>query len=143
MTVNDSPPFGQQRLIAIALLAGAAMFAIVVAVLLQTRDGKGMAPEPIPQLDTVVVVVGVTMALGAVVLRSVLRSVAEKADAEERTMARFRATLVPIVLLEGASMLALTDWMLSGRPVPGLVVAMVALAIGIAMVPFTDPDAGR
>ena len=138
-----SPTFAQQRLICIALLVGMSFYAIVVAIVLKTNDGKGMAPEPLVILDTVVVAVGAAMAIGAFVLRSVLGGAAEKTAPEQRAMARFRAALVPIVLLEGGCLFGVTVWMINGTPVPGLVVAMVLLAIAIVLVPFTDPDAER
>lgn len=140
---TGSPSFAQQRLICIALLLGMSFYAIVVAVVLQTNDGKGLASEPLPALDTVVVVVGAAMAVGAFVLRAALRGAAEQTAVEQRAMARFRAALVPIVLLEGGCLFGVTVWMLNGSAVPGLAVAMVLLAVAIVMVPFSDPDATR
>jgi hypothetical protein len=141
--MNGAPTFAQQRLIAVALLLGMTFFAVVVAVVLQTNSGKGLAAEPIEVLDTVVLVVGASMAVTAFVLRSLLTAAAERAAPDQRPLQRFRAVLVPLATIEGACLFALTVWMLNGKTVPTLVVAMVLLALAIVMVPFHDPDADR
>jgi len=141
--MNGAPTFAQQRLVAVALLLGMTFFAIVVAIVLQTNGGKGLAVEPIEVLDTVVLVVGASMAATAFVLRSMLNAAAERAAPDQRPLHRFRAVLVPLATIEGACLFALTVWMLNGRTVPTLVVAMVLLALAIGMVPFHDPDADR
>lgn len=134
-------PFAQQRLVFFALLLGMTMYALVVAVVLQTNDGKGLSEAPVALLDTVVIAVGAASALGAFSLRGIMQRQAEAAVGSARSHARFRATLVPVAMLEGGVLLGLTVWMLNGNVVPNLVVALVLLSIAIAFVPFADPDA--
>lgn len=135
-------PFAQQRLVFFALLLGMTMYAIVVAVVLQTNDGKGMGEAPIEMLDTVVIAVGAASAFGAFSLRGILQRQAEAAVGADRSHRRFRATLVPLAMIEGGCLFGLTVWMLNGNAVPNLVVAMVLLSVAIAFVPFSDPEAG-
>lgn len=135
-------PFFQQRLVFFALLFGMTMYAIVVGVMLQTNGGKGLAETPIPMLDTVVMATGSALAIAAFVVRSMLHGTAERTTGTAKSHARFRATLVPLAMLEGGCLFGLTVWMLNGNAVPGLVVALVLLSLAIASVPFTDPDAG-
>ncbi|MBX3463521.1 MAG: hypothetical protein KF830_10135 [Planctomycetes bacterium] len=137
------PSFAQQRLVGFALLLGMIFYAVVAAVLLQQNDGKGLAVEPIPVLDLAAPVVGASLGLAAFVLRSVLRRGIDTAPAEQRSMQRFRAMIVPLALLEGGCVLALTVWLLNGHAVPALAVALVLLALAIVVVPFQDPDVGR
>jgi hypothetical protein len=136
------PPFAMQRLVFVALLLGPSLFAVVVGVLLQMRGGKGMAETPIPMLDTVVVVVGISLTSAALMLRRVLSRVAASMTGDARSHARFRATLIPLAMLEGGSLFALTTWMLNGAAVPPLAVAVAMLAIAVVLVPFSDPDRG-
>jgi hypothetical protein len=135
-------PFVQQRLVFFALLFGMTMYAVAVGVVLQTNDGKGLGPGEPGAFDTVVVAVGVAMALGAFVVRSMLHGKAEALPAAERSHARFRATLVPIAMIEAGCLFGLTVWLLDGRAVPGLVTALVLLSLAIAVVPLRDPDEG-
>lgn len=139
---NGSPTFAQQRLICFALLMGVGAFALVVAFLLQQNGGAGLSPEIDPLLGTMVLVVGPSMAVAALVARSVLGRKAEAEPAATRASARFRAVLVPMAMLEGGALLGITVWMLSGAAVPNLVVALVLLALMIALVPLRDPDEG-
>lgn len=139
---TGSPTFAQQRLICFALLMGVGAFALVVAFLLQQNGGAGLSPEVDPMLGTLVLVVGPSMAVAALGMRSVLRRKADAAPVATRAMARFRAVLVPMAMLEGGALLGITVWMLSGAAVPNLVVALVLLALMIALVPLRDPDDG-
>jgi len=138
--MDGQPTFAQQRLVAIALLLGMTFYAVAVAVVLQTNDGKGMAGEPIAVLDTIVMVVGASMAVAAFTMRSMLDRAAQRAAPADRAGHRFRTMLVPLAMLEGACLFALTVWMLNGSTVPSLVTAMVLLALAIVMVPLRDPD---
>jgi hypothetical protein len=135
-------PFFQQRLVFFALLFGMAMFAVVVAVVLQTGDGTGLGGEPMPMLDMVSIALGAAMAVAAFVARGTLQRRAAAATGAARSHARFRATLVPLALLEGGVLFCLTVWLLNGVAVPPLVVALVLFAAAIAIVPLHDPDAG-
>lgn len=133
-------PFAMQRLVFLALLAGIAIYAVVVAVMLQ-QTGKGLAESPIEVLDTVAIFAGVGLAAAAMLVRRKPRADAERLTGAPRAMASFRATLVPIAILEGGCLLGLTTWLLNGNPVPGLVVALVLLSLAVLIVPFSDPGA--
>ena len=135
-------PFAHQRLVFFGLLLGMVMYAVTVAVILQVGEGKGLAAQRIDALDTIVVAVGGAALAGALTLRAVLQRNVESASGAARSHARFQATLVPVALLEGGVLFALTAWLLNGNVVPHLAVAMVLLAIAIAIVPLADPDAG-
>jgi hypothetical protein len=135
-------PFALQRLVFFALLLGMVAYTVVTAVLLQTF-GKGLAESPIAGLDDVAVFAGLAMATGAMLVRRSLQRRAELLPAAERSHARFRATLVPLAILEGGCLLGTTTWLLNGRPVPGLVVGMVLLSLAVLIVPMRDPDADR
>ena len=140
--MNPPPalPFAMQRLVFLALLLGQSAFAVVVGVLLQTRGGKGLAEVPLPTLDTAVVVTGISLTGAALVLRRILSRVAASMEGDARSNARFRATLIPLAMLEGGSLFGITVWMLNGNAVPPLAVAVVMLAFAVVMVPFSDPD---
>lgn len=133
-------PFAQQRLVCFALLLGMTVYAIVAAVMLQCNDGKGLAGEPIPLLETIAGSMGAILTVTAILLRFVLRGKAEKLTGDGRAAARFASVLVPLAILEGGCLFATTVWMLTGNAVPSLAVALVMLAIAIALVPFSDPD---
>lgn len=141
MTRSTAPPFAVQRIVFLALLFGMTAYAIVVAVVLQQHDGKGLVEPPIDELDTVVVALGAVMAAGALAIRIVLGRRADGLSGNARALSRFAARLVPIAMLEGGCLFALTAWLLNGRTVPELATALVLMAIAIAMVPLQDPDA--
>jgi hypothetical protein len=133
--------FATQRLVCIALLLGMTTFAIVVAVVLQQNEGRGLADHRLPELDDAVVFVGIGAGLVALAVRSLLFKLAARSDPEQRGMARFRATLVSLALLEGGCLFGLCVWMLNGNAVPGLAAALALLSLAVLVVPFTDPDA--
>lgn len=137
---KPAPPFALQRIVFCALLMGMAMYAIGVAVLLQQSGGKGLTEPPIEALDTVATFAGIGLASAAMLVRRSMHAVADKLAGTERAAARFRATLVPMAILEGGCLLGLTTWLLNGRAVPGLVTALMLLALAILIVPFSDPD---
>jgi hypothetical protein len=141
MTTTPPPPFAAMRLIYLALVLGMTAYAIVAAVLLQGRGGKGMAEAPIPEFDTIVPIVGAAVAATALLARHLLLRPLAAAAAAARPTLRFRATLIALALLEGGCLFALTAWLLNGNTVPHLAVAMVLLALAIALVPLSDPDA--
>jgi hypothetical protein len=141
MTGPTDLPFGTQRLVFFALVLGMTMYAIAVAVVLQTNDSKGMATPPIEALDMAVPAIAAMLTVGALVLRKVLQRAAEAATGAARSQARFRATLIPLAMLEAGCLTGLTAWLLNGNANPHLIAAMLLLAIAIAIVPLTDPDA--
>lgn len=140
---QQAPPFAAQRILLFALLFGMTSYAIVVAVVLATTEGIGLAEEPITVLDTVTLAVGAATAFGAIVAKIFLGNRAASLDGAERGRILFMSRLIPIAILEGGCLLSVTVWLLNGNAVPSLAVAMVLLAIAIAIVPFHDPDASR
>jgi hypothetical protein len=137
---GPAPTFAQQRLILMALLVGMAIYTIAIAVVLLTNDGKGLSPEFFADRDWIVPVLAASMATGAMVLRGSLQRGADALTGDARSAARFRATLIPVALLEGGCLIGLSAWLITGRSVPHLVTALVLLAIAIAIVPFSDSD---
>lgn len=137
---GPAPTFAQQRLVLFALLLGMTMYAIAIAVLLQTADGKGLAPNLPAALDWIVPAVGASLTVAALLLRGTLQRSAAARTGIARAQARFRAALLPVAMLEGGCLLALTMWMMTAAAVPHLVTALVILAIAIAIVPFSDSD---
>ncbi|MCA8952227.1 MAG: hypothetical protein KDE27_22140 [Planctomycetes bacterium] len=138
---DSPPPFAAQRVLFLMLLLGMTAYSIGAAVVLQTNDGRGLADQPIPELDSVVIAVGIGTAVAAVAVRALLRRRAAGQPSPERGRTRFLAVLIPLATLEGGCLLGVTAWLLNGNAVPGLAVALVLLAIAIAIVPFRDPDA--
>jgi hypothetical protein len=139
---STAPPFAIQRIVCFALLLGMVAFAVVVALVLQSNEGRGLAETRIEVLDTMAIAVGVASATGALVLRTILNGKAAAAPPAERASARFVATLVPLATLEGGCMLALTAWLLNGTMFPNLAVAGLLLTVAIVVVPFRNPDDG-
>jgi hypothetical protein len=133
-------PFAAQRIVYFALLMSMVVYSIVPAVVLQQNGGKGLAETPLASLDTTAIALGALLAVAAVVVRSKLHAKAAQQRGAQRTNALFRATLVPLAMLEAGCLMSLTAWLLNGNPVPGLVVAMVLLSLAILIVPMRDPD---
>ena len=137
-----APTFAIQRIIFFVLLMGMTMFLIITAVILQMKDGKGLAEEPLEPLNIASMVIAGSMISMAFVTRGSIGKRAELASGDERNRLRFVSRLVPVVMLEGGCLFGTLTWLLNGQAVPALVAALVCLAIAIAIVPFTDPEAG-
>jgi hypothetical protein len=134
--------FAQQRLIAFALLFGVGAYALVAAIVLQQNDGKGLQPDLPPELADVALLLGPAMLVAGLVLRVVMNRRAEALPVDERAPLRFQALLLPMGVLEAGALFGITVWMLSGKAVPSLVIALVLFAAMIAIVPLRDPDEG-
>jgi F0F1-type ATP synthase membrane subunit c/vacuolar-type H+-ATPase subunit K len=141
MSGNVNMPFAGQRMVCMALVFGMAMYAIVAGVMLKMNDGLGLSEEPIEVLDTVALIVGITFAVSAVFVRSLMTKKAKAADKDHRATPRFLSRIVPLAIIEAGCLLAITVWMLNGNALPALAVACVLLSIAIAMIPTQDPDA--
>ena len=128
-------------MICIALVFGIAMYAIVVGVILKMNEGIGLSDEPIEVLDTVALAVGITVAVVALLIRWILIKKAEATAKEHRARPRLLSRIIPLTIIEGGGLLAITIWMLNGNAVPSLAVACVLLSLAIALIPLTDPDA--
>jgi hypothetical protein len=134
------PPFAVQRILFFALFLGVTLFAIAAGIMLQSRDGKGLADPPIEVLHDVVIVVGAFALIGAFVMRALMHRRAAGLDGPARGAAKFMATLLPLAMLEGGCLLGVITWMLNGEAVPSLVVTLVLMSIAIALIPLRDPD---
>lgn len=133
-------PFAMQRLVFLALVFGVLAFMGVIA-LLHSSGGPPIVAAPIPELDLVCMGFGAGSTVAALALRGLLHRRADALPPDARGVARFRAHLVPLAILEGGSLLALVTWMVNGHPLPGLVVALVLLSVMIMIIPFRDPEA--
>ncbi len=134
-------PFAQQRLVCVMLLVGIVLYSIGAAVALQANDGKGLSPDLPPEIGLVCWGVGGSMLIAAFVVRAAMERAVENAPREERATRRLPALLTPIAIVEGGALFGITIWMLTGEPVPGLVVACVLFAAGVFLIPLHDPDA--
>lgn len=132
-------PFAVQRIVYFALIMSMVCYAVVPAVVLQQNGGKGLAEVPLPMLDTVAMTLGAALGVAAIFVRGKLHTVAAAQAGAARARALFRATLVPLAMIEAGCLLGLTAWMMNGNPVPGLVVALVLLSLAILIVPLRDP----
>lgn len=137
--MSPTPPFAQQRVLFFALPLGVVAFAIAIGVMhadpelsktLANGDPLGPAVWPVAAGAGVV-------AFG---LRRMLQAWTDGLQGPRRRLARMRATLVPLAVLEGGALFALVAWLLSGAEQPGLVAALVLLAAMLALVPLRDPD---
>ena len=130
------------RLIQVAILAGSALFALVIAFLggermLQSDPG---ADDPIPLLALVACCVGgVTLPIG-LVLRSILAARVAQQSGPGRDQAVVQATLVPLAIVEGGILLNLVIWLMSGNPLPTAPVAGVLFLV--AAIAFGPVDVG-
>jgi hypothetical protein len=139
---GTAPSFAQQRVVFLALLGGMVAYGVVVALVVQSNEGRGIGGAPIEALDFVTLGLGAVATAAALVLRAMLHGRAGSRPREQRAAARFTATLLPLAILEGGCMLALTAWLLNGTMFPNLAIAMLLLLVAIVVVPLHDPDAG-
>lgn len=140
MAIEPRPlPFAVHRIVYFALIMSMVCYAIVPAVLLEQNGGKGLAEAPLARLDSVAMALGASLAGVALFVRSKLHAAAATKTGPARARALFRATLVPLAMIEAGCLLGLTTWLLNGNPVPGLVVALVLLSLAILIVPLRDP----
>lgn len=128
-------------MICFAMVAGMTLFLLVAGVLLESSDGVGLAEEPIESLDTLCMLLGAAMTVGAISSRVILGRRAASLEQPMRSRVQTSSRIIPIAMLEGACLLATVTWLLNGTAVPALVVACVMLSLAIAMVPIRAPDA--
>ena len=124
----------QQQIVALAILFGALLFAIIVPFLLP-RQGGGIANPPLPVLDWVAIGFGASLLIVVSVVRSMLGQRAAKAEPEAAASAQFVAMLVPLALLEAGMMLSCVAWLLNGSTNPNAIVFAVLFARGLLLVP--------
>lgn len=129
-------------MIFLAMVFGITMYAIVAGVMIGSNDGKGLVENLDGLIVDMTVWIGGGAAIGAITARQLMQRGLEDQPPAAVAARRFVARLVPIAILEAGALFALTIWLLSGKNVPPLAVAMVLLSIAIAIVPFRDPDEG-
>ncbi len=134
MTKPAIPP-NVPRIVHYALLAAAAVFAVIVAVL--TRDGP-FGGEPIPELGFVGIALAIVQVPAALFQRRLFgaRIAAAGDDAELATRLRLLATVVPMALLEIAVLSNCLAWLFQGTFLPNGAIAAAVLGIGAALRPF-------
>ena len=136
-----APPFGAQRIICIALVAGQVMYAIVVGICVLTDiDLQPQEQDSLELLDSLLTYAAVPMAIIGVVLRSLLTNYANRLAGSKRLDVRSMSRILPLALIEGACLLAITIYLLN-QSILALPIIGVLLAIGISWIPFRDIDA--
>lgn len=140
-TPVPAPPFAQQRILFFALVLGVVAMAGVIA-FLTNEAGAAQPGEPPPEdlLGPYVVPVAAALAAAAFLVRGFLHGKADAAAGEERRRLRFRATFLPLVLLEGGALFGLIAWLQARKEQPGLIAALVLLAGMLAIIPLQDRD---
>lgn len=140
-TPVPAPPFAQQRILFFALVLGVVAMAGVIA-FLTNEAGAAQPGEPPPEdlLGPYVVPVATALAAAAFLIRGFLHGKADAAAGEERRRLRFRATFLPLVLLEGGALFGLIAWLQARKEQPGLIAALVLLAGMLAIIPLQDRD---
>lgn len=124
------PP--QLRVLALALVGGPLVFAVIVAILRSDAVAEGNLPGWLGTLLT-----GIELVLLAVAcaVRARLFARVASAPASDRLRGYAAATLVFFALLEGSMLLGVVGWLLLASPVPTAVPAALAFAIAIASLP--------
>jgi hypothetical protein len=140
------PPFAQQRILFFALPLGVVAMAGVISVL-ANDPGPTLPGTPPPAqlppddlLGAYVWPVAAALAAAAFAVRRYLHGKADAAEGEARRLFRFRATLVPLALLEGGALFGLVAWLIAKNEQPGLIAALVLLAAMLAIIPLQDRD---
>jgi hypothetical protein len=128
-------PAQAQRLVAAAILLGAAAFAVIVPILLQANDGRGYAEAAVPRLDWIATGTAAVLAVAAVSMRTTMLGRAEALEPPQRDTARLQATLVVLALLEGGMLFSCVTWLLNGTAVPNAVAAGALFALAIVLLP--------
>ncbi|MGE3174896.1 MAG: hypothetical protein AB7O97_19875 [Planctomycetota bacterium] len=131
------PSLAQARIVHGALLSGS--FAVGVVVWFVTRDG-GLGGEPIPVLGDVALILAGVMLVAAVSLRALLKNRAARASGPDRALLCFQAGLVPMAMLEGATLFQLMVWLLNGEPLPHAAVAGFLWLVGATLWPPSPDD---
>ena len=140
-TPVPTPPFAQQRILFFALVLGVVAMAGVIA-FLTNEAGAAQPGEPPPEdlLGPYVWPVAAALAAAALLVRGFLHGKADAAAGEERRRLRFRATFLPLALLEGGALFGLIAWLQARKEQPGLIAALVLLAGMLAIIPLQDRD---
>lgn len=136
-----APTFAQQRIVCFALVLGVVAMAGVIA-FLTDESGAAQPGEPPPEdlLGPYVWPVAAAAAVAAFLVRGFLHGKADAAEGSARRWLRFRATMVPLALLEGGALFGLVAWLQARKEQPGLIAALVLLAGMLAIIPLQDRD---
>jgi hypothetical protein len=117
-----------------AIVSSQIVFAAVIFFVLAPAAGsgpsRGIAPEPIPVLETVATIAGIAAIPVAFLVR---RTIWVRAAPDPRAI--LPATIVFSAILEGASVFNLVVWMLNGSLFPNGVVAGVLILVAIGGFP--------
>lgn len=135
MTTN--PARTQQQILAVAILLGALMFAVMVPFLLP-RDGGGIAEVPLPVLDQIAIGLGAAVLIAVQVVRPALQRRAADAVPAVAAPAGMVALLVPLALLEAGMLFSCVAWLLNGSTNPDAVVFALLFLRALLLVPRGD-----
>ncbi len=124
----------QLRMIALALTGAPLVFAVIVGIL---RSDETFRPGADLPSWFPIALTGVSVALIAVafVIRSAIFGRIAGADAEKQLELYFGGTLAYFAPLEGAMLIGVIGWLLTGTMVPCVVPAALAFAIALASLP--------
>ena len=113
---------------------------VIAFVTIEAGAAQPGEPPPEDLLGPYVVPVATALAAAAFLIRGFLHGKADAAAGEERRRLRFRATFLPLVLLEGGALFGLIAWLQARKEQPGLIAALVLLAGMLAIIPLQDRD---
>lgn len=141
MSGSTDQPSGPQlptpsklRVIGLALLGGPLVFAVIVGVL--SADDSGTA---VAHLSPTIGLILAGVAAVNIGIAFLMRGIAfgRIAGAKPSTQAQtyMSGTLIYLAFLESAMLLGVLAWFLTGDPVPGVIPAVLAFAIGLATLP--------
>lgn len=119
------------RVLSLAILAGPALIAAVTPIV----QGQMAGAAEIPMLDTVAAIASVAVIPLAFFVRRTVWSGAAGSEEPRRMAAFVQGTVLFMALLEGAMLLDLIVWWITGEPVPAAVVAALLWAIALVNFP--------
>ena len=120
------------RLIAAALILGQLIFVGIIAWI-----GPRLATGPMPPLTWGAAILGAVAVPASLAVRAVRMSRAHAQEGWQRLAGVMTATIAGYALLEGAGLLNLTAWLVTGSPIPNAAVA--GLLIGVQILLFPQP----
>ena len=128
------PTPSKLRVIGLALLGGPLIFAVIVGVLSADESGAAVAHLS-PTIGLILAGVAAANIGIAFLMRGLAfgRIVGAKPSAQAQTY--MSGTLIYLAFLESAMLLGVLAWFLTGDPVPGVIPAALAFAIGLATLP--------
>lgn len=134
---NVEAAFRGNQLICIALLAGQFLFGVVIFIV-HSGGGfaeTGAAPEVVELFAPIGIGAGLLAIPAAYALRKLIWGRGSAGDATAVIQSFIAGNLVFHAVIEGASLLNLTFWLITVQAVPYLVIAALLFAIGLTGIP--------